>query len=108
MGPAEHDIQSILWLDGVGIHPVFYFDRIDRACVGIGSDGAVHCRYRSPAGGYESMHHSRVAADALWFPDVRGCGNVRNMVFTQGIYVPRGDTSAVVCMYGDVLVQTAE
>ena len=54
------------------------------------------------------MHHSRSAADPLWFLVVRKCGDVRNMVFTQGIYVPRGDTSAVVCMYGDVLVQTAE
>ena len=52
MDSAEHDLQSGLWLDGDGIHPVFYFDRIVGACVGTGSDRAVHCRHRATVGGY--------------------------------------------------------
>ena len=52
MDSAEHDLQSGLWLDGDGIHPVFYSDRIVGTCDGTGSDRAVHCRHRATVGGY--------------------------------------------------------
>ena len=54
------------------------------------------------------MHHSRSAADALWFTVVRRYGNVRSMVFTQSVHVQSSDASVIVCLLGDVLVQTAE
>lgn len=30
------------------------------------------------------------------------------MMFTQSVHVQRGDASVIVCLFGDVLVQTAE
>lgn len=95
------------WMGMVSIL-VFYSDRIVGPFDGTGSDFAVHLRHRATVGGYQPMHHSRSAADALWFTVVRRYGNVRSMVFTQSVYVQRSDASVIVSLFGDVLVQTAE